>query len=140
LQRRVPLKRAISELDIAEDKIENFERAFIGTELAHRSWLALLTKQTQKGQKDLQFAYKANPKDRWIGFAIADGVMASLPAHNDAPNTKKILESVLKVRSDHPEALRRLWQITRQSGDIQAADSFRQRLLAISPFDNSLVP
>jgi len=140
LQRRVPLKRAISELDIAEDKIENFERAFIGTELAHRSWLALLTKQTQKGQRDLQFAYKANPKDRWIGFAIADGVMASLPAHNDAPNTKKILESVLKVRPDHPEALRRLWQITRQSGDIKAADSFRQRLLAISPFDNSLAP
>ena len=107
--------------------------------MAHRSWLALLTKQTQAGQRDLQFAYKANPKDRWIGFAIADGVMASLPPHNDAPNTKKILESVLKLRPDHPEALRRLWQISQQSGDLQEADSLRKRLLAISPFEKNLV-
>jgi len=138
LQRRIRVKDAIAELVISEDEKENFERAFIGTDLAHRSWLALLTKQTQKGQRDLQFAYKANPKDRWIGFAVADGVMASLPAHNDAPNAKRILESVLKVRPDHPEALRRLWQMTLQSGDLQVADSLRQRLLAISPFDKSL--
>ncbi len=139
LQNRVSVKNAMLELAIEQAGKEEFERAFIGTDLAHRSWLALLTKQTQKGQRDLQFAYKANPKDRWIGFAIADGVMASLPPHNNAPNTKIILESVLKVRPDHPEALRRLWQIAQQAGDIQVADSLRKRLLAISPFEKKLV-
>jgi len=137
LRKRVHVKVAIADLVITESDKQRFEPAFIATDLAHRSWLAFLTKQTSAGQRDLQFAYKANPMDRWIGFAIADGVMASLPPNNDAPNTKKILESVLKVRPDHPEALRRLWQISQQSGDIQRADSLRKRLLDISPFEKT---
>ena len=45
---------------------------------------------------------------------------------------------MLKVRPDHPEALRRMWQLERQNGDLQQATNYKNKLAVISPFDKSL--
>jgi len=136
LRNRPEVKQAATELGIGEEDYPAFERAFIGTELAHRSWLALLRQQAQQGERLLKLAYQANPKDRWVGFAVADQVMASLEAGRIANvSEQKVLESVLRIRPDHPEALKRLWRIAQNKGDKVKAQNYRMRLRAVSPLD-----
>lgn len=139
LQHRPRVREAADELQINKDDYAAFERAYVGTELAHRSWLALLREQPQEGQRLLQLAYQANPMDRWIGFAVADEVMATLDAGRITNvSERKVLESVLRIRPDHAEALKRLWRLTQRDGDTVAARQYRQRLSEISPLDRAV--
>jgi spermidine synthase len=139
LQIRVPLDSAMTQLQIEPQHKQRFRDSYEATQLAHKSWLAFLTGQAQKAEKMLQLAYQTNPQDRWIGFAVADGALASL----DATTNKKydewqVLQSVLKVRPDHPEALLRLWHLAQARGDANKAASYRARFAAIAPLSKAL--
>jgi spermidine synthase len=140
LQQRPRVGLAAKELHVDESHYTTFERAYIATEDAHRSWLALLQKDYQRGQHLLRLAYQANPEDRWIGFAVAD---AALESYDVMPpsgvSEKTVLESVLNIRPDHAEALKRLWLLEKQQGDPEQARRYRQRFADISPLASVLM-
>ncbi|WP_455210588.1 fused MFS/spermidine synthase [Kaarinaea lacus] len=139
LQRRPSVEQALNQLRVAPEHARRFENAFKATELAHKSWLAFLTGQGTKVEKTLQLAYQTNPKDRWIGFAVADGALASLDSiGNRQYDEWQVLQSVLKVRPDHPEALLRLWRLAQVRGDANSAADFRARFAAVDPLSKAL--
>ncbi len=136
---RFPLDAAASHLSISESNFPYFERAYIATELAHRSWLALLSEKIVESQRLLPLAYQANPKDRWVGFALADAVLQDrAAAEARGLNEQQLLESVLRIRPDHVEVLRRLWELAEQAGNTEQATAYRQRFAALSPLDSSV--
>jgi spermidine synthase len=139
LSQRPHVRLAAHDLQVAADDYEHFERAYVATELAQRSWVAMLRDQAAEGQRLLPLAYEANPKDRWIGFAIADDVLADRAvAEAKGLSEKAVLEKVLSIRPDHTEALRRLWHLAQAAGDGVAAARYRARLTSLSPFDSAL--
>jgi spermidine synthase len=139
LQIRAPLDVAMSQLQVRPENEQRFQDAYEATQLAHKSWLAFLTGQADKAEKMLQLAYQTNPQDRWIGFAIADGALASLDAsHNKKYDEWQVLQSVLKVRPDHPEALLRLWRLAQARDDAEQAATYRARFAAIDPLSKAL--
>jgi spermidine synthase len=139
LSQRPPLAQAEKDLALADDDIPRFEPAYAATELAHRSWLALLQQRQAEGQRLLPLAYQANPRDRWIGFALADAVLEDrAAARARGVDEHQLLTKVLRIRPDHTEALRGLWHLAQAAGDQALAASYRQRLAALSPLDAEL--
>lgn len=136
---RSPLSKASDALQVSETNFPQFERAYAATELAHRSWIAILQGRAGEGQRLLPLAYQANDKDRWIGFALADGVLADRPAAlARGLDDRQLYESVLRIRPDHTEALRGLWHLAREMGDESLVKQYRERLAELSPLDAEL--
>ncbi|NOX92658.1 MAG: spermine synthase [Gammaproteobacteria bacterium] len=136
---RPPLDMSVSNLGVDENGFPQFERAYIATELAHRSWLALLYGKVAEGQRLLPLAYQANPKDRWVGFALADAVLQDrAAAQARGLSEQQLLESVLRIRPDHVEALRRLWKLEELAGDTEQAAAYWQRFAVLSPLDSAV--
>ena len=139
LKRRPHVAVAMQELGIDSDNKARFERAYIGTELAHRSWLALLQRKNSEGHRLLKLAYQANPRDRWIGGAVADATLENFDLSKpDDVSEEKVLESILKIRPDHTNALKRLWKIYEKIGDEEKALEYKERFKKLSPYDSSL--
>jgi len=142
LQQRPHVTQAAIDLQISEGDFAVFERAYVATELAHRSWLALLQKKNREGQRLLKLAYQANPKDRWIGFAIADAVLASYEVNSATMplerSEREVLQSVLRIRPDHVDALMRLWQLAVKEGDLVQAQQYLAQLEKLSPLDKQI--
>ena len=114
---------------------EAFERAYGATELMVRSWLAATQGATQPANKLMYLAYQANPKDRWIAYALADSMFSSLAqAREHGMNEQDALLQILHLNPLHVESVRALWRLKRQTGDAQA-ESLRKRLLELSPLD-----
>ena len=139
LKRRPHVTVAMQELGIDSDNKTRFERAYIGTELAHRSWLALLQRKNSEGHRLFKLAYQASPGDRWIGGAVADATLENYDLSKpDDVSEEKVLESILKIRPDHSNALERLWQIYEKGGDEEKALEYKERFRKLSPYDSSL--
>lgn len=139
LQKRTSLDVALAQLRVRPQDKQRFANAYEATRLAHKSWLAFLTGQGDKAEKMLQLAYQTNPQDRWIGFAVADGALASLDtAGAQQYDEWQVLQSVLKVRPDHPEALLRLWRLSQARGDAKNAAYYRGRFAAVDPLSKAL--
>jgi spermidine synthase len=139
LAQRPHLNAAAQELRVDEKSFTDFERAYAATDLAYRSWVALLTKQDAQGQRLLPLAYQANPKDRWIGFAIADGLFADPSAAKErGMSEQQLMETVLRVRPDHTDAIRALWKLEQAAGNSFKAEQYRARLAELSPLDKGL--
>lgn len=140
LARRPLLTQALQELRVAPQDRPRFERAYAATSLAFRSWVALLRQQPAESQRLLPLAYQANPADRWIGFAMADGILGNLDAAQArGMDERQVLEAVLRIRPDHADALQRLWQLARDNGERALADEYRRRWEQLSPLDRRLV-
>lgn len=136
---RPGLALAAEQLKMSDYDFPQFEPAYAATELAHRSWLALLQEQSAEGQRLLPLAYQANPKDRWVGFALADAVLIDrAAAQARGLSEQQLLEAVLRIRPDHIEALRRLWHLSESSGNTAQASLYRHRLAELSPLDSEL--
>lgn len=130
---------AAQSLAIAEQDSTTFEGAYAATDLAYQRWLAIFGQQPEKGQQLLPLAYQANPADRWIGFALADGVLADREAARQrGVSDRRLLESALKIRPDHVEAIRELWHLSQAAGDTVQADTYRARLAVLSPLDSEI--
>ena len=139
VERRPPLNEAARRLAVDGGHFADFERGFVATELAVRSWLARLDGRGDETYRLIRFAYEANPHDRWAGFALADAMMASLSqARRRGLDERQALNAVLKIRPDHVEALRRAWRLARRTGDEQAANAYFARLQALSPLDREV--
>ena len=133
---RPDLQQAAMQLGVDSADKENFERAYAGTELMVRSWLAAMHGNAQKANRLMRLAYEANPKDRWIDYALADSMFASLSeARTHGLSEEQALRRILSINPEHVDALRRLWKLQRRKGEQAAAQESLARLLTLSPLD-----
>ncbi len=136
LQQRPPVEEAGRVLGVPGEHTEAFERAYIASELAMRSLYATLNDQDEEAQKLIRFAYDANPKDRWVGFDIADRMYASLSqAVGKGLDRRKALLKILSIRPDHAAAVKELWQLENAQGNQEKADNYLIYLRELSPLD-----
>lgn len=139
LAQRPPLPAAAAQLGVPAPAMENFERAFVATELYQRAWAAELGRGGEEAQRLLQLAFQANPQDRWIGVNLADRLMQMRVAmQGQGLSERQALEMVLRVRPDHVEALRALWRLEQGAGREAQARQYRDRLAAVNPLDRAL--
>jgi spermidine synthase len=138
LRQRPTLEQAASELHIATSDLAEFERSYAGNELATRGWLATL-RGSDEGARLLRLAYEANPRDRWIAFALADAMYASLPqALAKGRDRRAALQAILKLRPDHVETLRALWRLELEAGNAAEAERYRSQLVKTNPLDKEI--
>jgi spermidine synthase len=139
LEQRPLVSQAAQELHVNGTSYAAFERAYVATEHAQRSWLALLQRQQERGQHLLRLAYQANPRDRWIGFAVADATLENYDVMQPpGVSERDVLESVLRIRPDHAEALKRLWFLEKRRGNADKARTYRRRFAEVSPLAEEL--
>lgn len=118
---------------------ETLERAYVAAEFGLGSWLADLAGHEAEAARLIRYAYEANPSDRWISLGLADRMMATIERASAAGlDRRRALLAILKVRPDHPEALRALWHLEQTAGDADSADTYRRRLKAVSPLDREV--
>jgi len=136
LKRRPDMSQAATLLAIPKSKLEIFERAYGGTELMVRSWLASSMGAIQPANRMMYLAYQANNKDRWIAYAMADSMFSSLAqARQHGMDKQAALQQILQINPKHVESLRALWRIKRKAGEAKQAEALRKQLLALSPLD-----
>ena len=136
LQSRPDMAAAGALLGVHDNDRETFERAYGATELMVRSWLAAAQGATQAANRMMYLAYQANPKDRWIAYALADSMLSSLAqARQHGLSEQDALQQILHLNPRHVESLRALWRLKRQTGDAREAEILRKRLLELSPLD-----
>jgi len=119
---------------IPEALMQPFQRARVATALNVRLWLAELGGDERRVVEIARLAYRANPLDRWPGFALADRMFDSL-AHvsPDGVSRREALSRILALRPDHELALRAMVELEQQEGHNTAAAAWQRRLFAISP-------
>lgn len=135
LERRPSLPQAAVALHVPAAALPDFERSYAASFLAVRSWvMALKGDDSGQSQRLMRLAYEANPRDRWIGFDLADKMLATLPqALERGMDKRRALLTILQIRPDHAEVLRALWQMENDAGNHQAAQAYQARLKVISP-------
>jgi spermidine synthase len=139
LQDRPDVEVAGRLLHVSAADREAFERAYVATELAGHSWLASLRGSDAEANRLIRLAYRANPNDRWIGYALADKMIQSLAqARLQGLNERQALEQILRISPEHVEALRALWHLELAAGNAQQAEQYRVRLAQANPLDRSL--
>jgi spermidine synthase len=140
LDRRPAAHEAARSLGLDGAEAQAMERAYIATDLGVRSWLADLEGDGGRADRLIQFAHQANPDDRWIGFSLADSMLAARARAGELGiDERQALERILRIRPDHAETLRALWRLEREAGNEAAAQAYFQRLAAVSPLDRAVV-
>jgi len=135
LRIRPDMQTAVTLLGVRNADRENFERAYAATELMVRSWLADMQGRALQADRLISLAYRANPHDRWVQYALADSMFSSLAqARAHGLSEEQALRRILRVNPRHVEALRALWKLQRSSGDARASVTLA-RLLELSPLD-----
>lgn len=136
LRWRLDLDAAALALRIEDRNREAFERAFVGSELVMRSWLASLRGDPYEGQRLLRAGYEANRQDRWIASTLLDQMLASLPqALQQGRDERDALQTLLAIHPEHVGVLRALWHLERREEHLDEAEHYRRRLLSLSPLD-----
>ena len=128
-------QRASALLGVSPPQQEDFKRAYIGTELWVRSELASWQGSTLEADHLLGLAFEADPRDRWIAYAVSDRLLASIEAAPARGFTREqFLRKILAIDPWSLEAWRALWVLQRARGDAGATAS-RARILELSPLD-----
>jgi len=131
---RVNDATAMGDLQVPVKETELFRRARVGSALDVRLWLAELAGNDRRAVEMARLAYRANPKNRWPGFALADRMFDSLAhAAPDGLSRRQALQRILALRPDHEGALRAMYKLEQQAGHTQAATALQRRLKLISP-------
>ena len=81
-------------------------------------------------QKEVKTSVDSNSKALEIAHQQEVALLTS-----SSKSDKQLLESVLRIRPDHVEALRRLWHLEAAAGNARQAEAYRQRFVALSPLD-----
>ncbi|MDQ6998786.1 MAG: fused MFS/spermidine synthase [Mariprofundus sp.] len=133
---RTPFKEAVHVWTVNESDALAFKRAWASTELSIRAQIDML--QNKSGVQRLQsLAYRANAKDRWAGFALADAMFASLEHGLPQGMTyEQALQQILTVRTDHEGALKAMIALRTKRGDLQGVQQYKDRFFHISPYDS----
>jgi spermidine synthase len=136
LQRHPDAGTAMKILGIGADGKSGFGRAYVATELAARAWISSVQGDAAKAGNLIWLAYQANPQDHWIANALADNMMQSRSqASQHGLSEREALHRILNVYPNFIGALRAIWHLERSAGNMQEAEQYRLRLLAISPLD-----
>ena len=136
LQHRTGPDAAIRALGVPDEEKNRFRRAWAATSLNMQLELAALSGRSRQAEKLARMAYRANPKDRWAGFALADRMFATVAqAAAFGYSEDKALAAVLKVRPDHIGALKASLHRAARRGDGARAQRLRRRVLELSPLD-----
>ena len=139
IQLRPGWQQAAQALGVIAAEYPVFERAYVATDFAVRSLLAELESRPQEAQYLLQMGLKANSRDRWLGFALADKLYnAQKLAKTQGVGDKELLEIVLKLRHDHVEALRALWHIESAQQNEPRARHLLIQLKRLIPLDQEI--
>ncbi len=135
LERRPSLPQAAVALSVPAEAMPEFERGYVASFLAVRSWvMALNGGDVDQASRLMRLAYEANPRDRWVGFDLADKMLATLPqAVERGMDKRRALHTILQIRPDHAEVLRALWQLEKTEGNEEVAATYKARLTALSP-------
>ena len=134
ISHRVSLDMAASSWAVEKTDLMNLKRAWAATEFILRAQLIAL--QGKPGGQRLQsLAYRANSKDRWAGFALADAMFASLEHGLPRGMTyEQALQKILTVRPDHEDALKAMLSLLGKRGDSDAIQDYEHRFFRISPY------
>lgn len=130
---------AALDLGVGAADFHHMERAYIAADLGLRSWMAAMRGDGAGSMRLIRFAHRANPRDRWVSYSLADDMYASLSrAPLQGQERRRALEAIIAVRPDHSEALRALWRLEKAAGNEAMAQSYRMRLGAASPLDRDV--
>lgn len=133
LEGRPRLQDVTAQWAVPAGESDEFERAYIASELAVRSWHNRLSGRQQESLRLLRLAYEANPRDRWIADQLADEMLLSVVSGaTPGMSRREALAAVLAVAPDHPDALELMWRTLRDSGD-EGSNALRERLQVIDP-------
>ncbi|MDQ6970114.1 MAG: fused MFS/spermidine synthase [Mariprofundus sp.] len=134
IEHRMHLSEAAKRWSVDAAGMQAFKRAWAATAFNVRA--QMLTLQGKPGVQRLQaLAYRANAKDRWAGFALADAMFASLKhARSQGLTDAQALQKILSIRPDHEGALKAMLELLQQRGDEKAAQDYKHRLFRISPY------
>jgi len=126
--------QAAKVLHVEENDFMTFKRAWAASGLDVRLWLAELAGDERQAVKWAQLAHRANDRDRWPAFALADRMYASLEnAAHQGVDRRQALERILALRPDHEGALRARLDMALQEGNEAAAKQWYRQLSALSP-------
>lgn len=134
LRQRPDAARAGAVLGVTATEQPAFASAYAASELAVQAWLAEIANQPQRARALVRLAYEANPQDRWIASDLADDLLEAARADGTL-SQPGVLERILRIRADHPGALRALWQRQRAAGRPDAPAALA-RLRAAAPLDH----
>ena len=135
LDSRPRVEQAQALLQVPAKLQPEFERAYIGTELLARSWVAAMRGQANQADRLIGMAFEANPHDRWTAYALSDLMLSRLDgAVARGLDRQQALKKLLEMNPWQTDALRALWHDQVSRGDPQAEDT-RLRLLQQSPLD-----
>ena len=127
-------EQAATVLHVEVDDFITFKRAWAATAVNVRLWQAELGGDEAQAIKWAQLAHKANDRDRWPAFAMADRMFASLEEGDpQGLDRRQALHRILALMPDHEASLRAMWQLEMQDGNHQAAEPWWQRLSELSP-------
>jgi spermidine synthase len=139
LKRRPQMSGAVAALHIGEHDERAFERAYVATDLAVRSWLADLHNDDGRAQQLIRLAYEANSQDHWVASSLADKMLLTLPqALNRGIDKGHALMAILRICPDHIDTLRALWHLEQDAGNDTQADKYLTQLKALIPLDREI--
>jgi spermidine synthase len=124
------------ELGVRPEERKAFMRAWAATSLGMEAELAGMRGREAEAERFSRLAWRANPKDRWAGFALADRMFASLAqARALGIGRERALRRILAIRPDHVRALKALLHLKIEQGRKDEAERLRRRILRLSPLD-----
>jgi spermidine synthase len=139
LERRPTVEGAMRLLRVPFLQQEDFKRAYIGTELRVRSYLASWQGSALEADRLLGLAYEADPHDRWTAYGVSDRLLANLDvAVERGLSREELLRKILAINPWSVEAWRALWALEVAHGDPAAAES-RARILELSPLERDAI-
>lgn len=139
LRARPPAQQAAADLGVTAENLARFEASYAASDLALKAWLASLRGDVAQSRRLLRFAWESNPEDRWVGFSLADNILAELrETSSPAEERRRVLEAVLHIRADHADTLRALWHLDAAAGHEDSAAIWFGRLAEVSPLDGEV--
>jgi len=133
LQFRVSDDAAADALHLPKKQRLKFMQARRASLLNVRSWIAELRGDTRRANQFIGDAYRANRRNRWASFAVADRLMQSINADHLPVGVSRLqaLQQLLVIRPDHEQALRMMIRLT--VDDAVQQKVWRHRLQQIAP-------
>jgi spermidine synthase len=136
LQQRPKPRELLAHWQLAKPDTPGVASAALATDAMMHAWEAMFSGRSENVPSFMRLAYEANPRDRWVGFAVADAMANRIrQLQLDGAQAEKAWQRVLSVRPDHVVALRALWHLALTHGDTQRASALFSRLQRLIPLD-----
>ncbi|HKJ83255.1 MAG TPA: fused MFS/spermidine synthase [Mariprofundaceae bacterium] len=136
LDQRPKPKVLLQRWRVGEKETTRVVSAALATDAMMHAWEGMFSDRKTNVMPFMQLAYRANPDDRWVGFAVADAMADRLRQLSLPPvQAERGWKRILSIRPDHVGALRALWHLARQRGQKVRAVELFTRLEHLVPLD-----